>query len=279
MNAAVSLLDSSVGCGPSLPQEDEQENQPLEEECRGSGFTWFSSDRTVGQRRHLCGLKILRRQATPTDSPQDASPAPSSDWTVACKGQAVRTTHPRILIDYPHVDVPFVPVDFLHSEKSWFLRIWNILLPKAQVLLHPTAEPLLQALWQAPLQVKDSDGPLEFPNASTFFGDLLHRSTHEGDEHVKQQNVGEDDVGDEQHIEHLLVLVVVCELQVTHANSELEQFQGGVGDALKRGLLTLLAVVHTSEECSAMFGASVLKDWRLNRRGWILIRRGWRLIH
>lgn len=82
---------------------------------------------------------------------------------------------------------------------------------------------------------------LELPDAGALHGSLLHGAVHEGDEHVEQQDVGEDDVADEEHVEHLLVLVVFGELHVAHADGELEELQHGEGDVPVGGLYTLFS--------------------------------------
>lgn len=142
----------------------------------------------------------------------------------------------RILIDFAQVDVPFVPVDFLHSEALAKVSSSG----SAQVFLHPTAKPPPQTVRQPFLHIQDSDGPLQFPDAGTLHGDLLHGVIHEGDEHVEQQDVGEYDVADEENVENLPVLVVLCELHVAHADCELEELQRGVGDGSEGGIYTIL---------------------------------------
>ena len=75
---------------------------------------------------------------------------------------------------------------------------------------------------------------LQFPDALALPGHPLHGGTHQGDEHVEQQDVGEHDVADEQDVEHLDVLHVVRELQVSHADGELEQLQCREADVVVR---------------------------------------------
>lgn len=142
-----------------------------------------------------------------------------------------------------------------------------LVLPQSgsQLLLHPTAQRRLETARQPPLHVQDGDGPLQAatstlsvawgerstpkqqltpptvlhlqaPDAGALHGGLLHSAVHQGDEHVEQQDVGEDDVANEEHIENLLVLIVLCELHVAHADGELEELQGGVGDVSVAGL-------------------------------------------
>lgn len=79
---------------------------------------------------------------------------------------------------------------------------------------------------------------LQPPDAGALHGGLLHGAVHEGDEHVEQQDVGEDDVADEEYVEDLLVLVVLGELHVAHADGELEELQRGVGDVTEGGFYT-----------------------------------------
>lgn len=89
---------------------------------------------------------------------------------------------------------------------------------------------------------------LQLPDASALHGDILHSAVHEGDEHVQQQDVGEYDVADEEHVKDLLVLVVLSELHVAHADGELEKLQGGVGDVSKGGFDTLFSRVSRTKE-------------------------------
>lgn len=91
---------------------------------------------------------------------------------------------------------------------------------------------------------------LEPPDAGALLGGLLHGAVHEGDEHVEQQDVGEDDVADEEHVEDLLVLVVLGELHVAHADGELEKLHGGVGDVSVRGFETILPRVVGKKEAA-----------------------------
>lgn len=137
-----------------------------------------------------------------------------------------------------------------------------LILPQcsSQLLLHPTAQRPLEAARQPPLHVQDGDGPLQAaaaprqpprggggggstqkqplshtpylqpPDAGALLGGLLHGAVHQGDEHVEEQDVGEDDVADEEHVEDLLVLVVLGELHVAHADGELKELHRGVGD-------------------------------------------------
>lgn len=88
---------------------------------------------------------------------------------------------------------------------------------------------------------------LQLPDAAALLGDPLHGAVHEGDEHVKQQDVGENDVADEEHVEDFLVLVMLDELHVAHANGELEELQRGVGDVLEGNLRTVLVLTGTEK--------------------------------
>lgn len=153
-----------------------------------------------------------------------------------------------------------------------------LVLPQSgsQLPLHPTAQRPLEAARHPPLHVQDGDGSLQAatstssviwrqrstpksnislrppilhlqpPDAGALLGGLFHGAIHQGDEHVEQQDVGEDDVADEQHVEDLLVLVVLGELHVAHADGELEELQGGVGDVCVAGLDA--AVIGFGEE-------------------------------
>lgn len=91
---------------------------------------------------------------------------------------------------------------------------------------------------------------LQLPDAGALHCGLLHSAIHEGNEHVQQQDVGEYDVADEEHVEDLLVLVVLGELHVAHANGELEELQGGVRDVFVGELLDVLfrvcRIIHST---------------------------------
>lgn len=89
---------------------------------------------------------------------------------------------------------------------------------------------------------------LQPPDAGALLGGLLHGAVHQGDEHVEQKDVGEDDIADEEHVEDLLVLVVLGELHVAHADGELEELHRGVGDVSVAGLETTRPAVALSEE-------------------------------
>lgn len=80
---------------------------------------------------------------------------------------------------------------------------------------------------------------LQVPDVFTLFGDPFDRVAHQCYEHVEQQDVSENYVQDEQDVENLLVLNMVSELQVSHSNSELEQFQCCKTDVIVTWLLAL----------------------------------------
>ena len=80
---------------------------------------------------------------------------------------------------------------------------------------------------------------LQVPDVFTFLRDPLDRVAHQGDQHVEQQDVSEDDVQDEQDVEDLLVLNVIGELQISHSNGELEQLQDCITDVIETWLLAL----------------------------------------
>lgn len=107
---------------------------------------------------------------------------------------------------------------------------------------------------------------LELPDAGALHGSPLHGAVHEGDEHVEQQDVGEDDVADEEHVEHLLVLVVFGELHVAHADGELEELQHGVRDVPVGGLQTLFTGVVGKKETGFPLTAGV-PFRRLDKQG------------
>ena len=89
---------------------------------------------------------------------------------------------------------------------------------------------------------------LQLPDAAALHFDPLHGAVHEGDEHVEQQDVGEDDVADEENVEDLPVVVVLRELHVAHADGELEELQRGVGDVGEAGFHALLISSEGSKE-------------------------------
>lgn len=108
---------------------------------------------------------------------------------------------------------------------------------------------------------------LEPPDAGALLSGLLHGAVHEGDEHVEQQDVGEDDVADEEHVEDLLVLVVLGELHVAHADGELEKLHGSVGDVSVRGFETIPLGVDGKEE-TAFGGVSLWGLYEQGDHGW-----------
>ena len=74
---------------------------------------------------------------------------------------------------------------------------------------------------------------LQSPDALAILVHLVHGVTHQGDEHVEQHDVGEQDIGDEQDVKHLDVLYVIREVQLSHADGQLEQLQGRIVDAVE----------------------------------------------
>lgn len=105
---------------------------------------------------------------------------------------------------------------------------------------------------------------LQFPDAFTVSGYLLHGLAHESDKHVEEEDVREHDVGDEKDEEHLLVLVLLCELQVTHADGELKELQSGEVDVVERVPLAARACMCTStchhlcSSCAVLQGLYVM---------------------
>lgn len=65
----------------------------------------------------------------------------------------------------------------------------------------------------------------------TLLGDILHSLSHQGNEHVEEENKGEDDIGDEQEKKQDGVLGVLLDVQVTQADGELEEFQHRITEA------------------------------------------------
>lgn len=76
---------------------------------------------------------------------------------------------------------------------------------------------------------------LEFPDAFALLCNLVDSLPHQSNEHVEQEDVGEDDIEHQQDDKHRFEPVVLCELQVSHANGELEELQAGVVEAVVGG--------------------------------------------
>lgn len=73
---------------------------------------------------------------------------------------------------------------------------------------------------------------LEFPDALALLCNFAHSFPHQRNKHVEQEDVGKDDIKNQKADKHRLELVVLCELQVPHADSELEKLQAGVIEAV-----------------------------------------------
>ena len=69
------------------------------------------------------------------------------------------------------------------------------------------------------------------PDALTVLGDILHCFSHQGNEHVEEEDKGKDDIGDEQEQKEDGVLGVLLYVQVTQAYGELKEFQHCVTEA------------------------------------------------
>lgn len=76
---------------------------------------------------------------------------------------------------------------------------------------------------------------LEFPDALALLCNFVDSLPHQCNEHVEQEDVGEDDIENQKDDKHRLEPVVLCELQVPHANGELEELQAGVVEAVVGG--------------------------------------------
>lgn len=76
---------------------------------------------------------------------------------------------------------------------------------------------------------------LEAPDALTLLGDVLDGLSHEGNEHVEEEDEGEDDVGDEQEQKEDGVLGVLLDVQVAQAYGEFEELQHSVTEAAVGG--------------------------------------------
>lgn len=76
---------------------------------------------------------------------------------------------------------------------------------------------------------------LEFPDALALLCNFVDSLPHQCNEHVEQEDVGEDDIENQKDDKHRLEPVVLSELQVSHANGELEELQAGVVEAVVGG--------------------------------------------
>lgn len=76
-----------------------------------------------------------------------------------------------------------------------------------------------------PFQAVRRQAHLKLPDLLALLGDLPHRLPHQGDQHVKQQHKGEDDVGHQQDEEHCGVLGAVDHVQLSHSNGQLKEVQ------------------------------------------------------
>lgn len=66
---------------------------------------------------------------------------------------------------------------------------------------------------------------LKLPDLLALLGYLPHRLPHQSDQHVQQQDKGEDDVGDQEDEEDSWVLGTVDHVQLPHPNGQFEQIQ------------------------------------------------------
>lgn len=64
---------------------------------------------------------------------------------------------------------------------------------------------------------------LQLPDAPAVSGNAVDSLAHEGNEHVEQQDIGEEDVGQQQQQHHPTKAQLFLESQLTHTNGELEQ--------------------------------------------------------
>lgn len=58
---------------------------------------------------------------------------------------------------------------------------------------------------------------LKPPDMLAFLGDVLHCLAHQGNQHVEEEDKGEDDIGDEQQEEQKPVLGILMDLQLAQA--------------------------------------------------------------
>lgn len=69
---------------------------------------------------------------------------------------------------------------------------------------------------------------LEFPDALALLCNFAHSFSHQCNKHIEQEDVRKDDIENQKDDKHRLEPVVLCKLQVSHPNSELEKFQAGI---------------------------------------------------
>lgn len=81
---------------------------------------------------------------------------------------------------------------------------------------------------------------LQAPDPLTLFGDIFHCLAHQGNEHVEEEDKGEDDVGDEQEEKEDGVGGVLLNVQVAQTYGELEELQHRVAEAAVRAAVLLV---------------------------------------
>lgn len=81
---------------------------------------------------------------------------------------------------------------------------------------------------------------LQAPDPLTLFGDIFHCLAHQGNEHVEEEDEGEDDIGDEQEEKEDGVGGVLLNVQVAQTYGELEELQHRVAEAAVRAAVLLV---------------------------------------
>lgn len=66
---------------------------------------------------------------------------------------------------------------------------------------------------------------LKLPDLLALLGNLSHRLPHQSDQHVQQQDKGEDDVGDQEDEEDGWILGAVDHVQLAHPDGQFEEIQ------------------------------------------------------
>lgn len=77
------------------------------------------------------------------------------------------------------------------------------------------------------MRAQRSFGPhLQLPDALAVARNIRDSLAHEGNQHVQQQDVGEDDKQQQQQHDKVSEPGMLLEIQVPHANGDLEELQG-----------------------------------------------------
>lgn len=90
------------------------------------------------------------------------------------------------------------------------------------------------------MSAEQSPTHLQAPDPLTLFGDIFHCLAHQGNEHVEEEDKGENDVGDEQEEKEDGVGGVLLNVQVAQTYGELEELQHRVAEAAVRAAVLLV---------------------------------------